>query len=165
MTREELLSQLRDISPPSEPAWWLPAPGHIALMLLLAVLVAAMVYWRAKRRSGLLLEQARNELQRIEAEHGREGDTARMSRQLAVWLKRVALAAYPENRVERLTGKQWLDFLDSTLDGNGFSSGAGRIFAGKVYAREVIVDSQELLQLCGHWLERLRPRLSNRRRR
>ena len=164
MTREELLRQLRDISPPAEPAWWLPAPGHVALMLVFAAFAAALIYWIARRRSGLLFRQARHELRRIEAEYARVGDTSRLSLQLAVWLKRVALAAYPERRLERLTGMEWLDFLDATLGGKTFSSGAGRIFAGSVYSREVGADSAELLRLCANWLEALGPRLRRRRR-
>lgn len=164
MTRDELLRQLRDISPPAEPAWWLPAPGHIVLIVLFTALAAGVVYWRVRRRSGLMFEQARDELRRIEAEHIRDGDTSRMSRQLAVWLKRVALAAYPERRLERFTGREWLDFLDNTLGGKAFSAGAGRMFAGGVYAREVTVDARALLRLCDQWLDALRPQLLARRR-
>lgn len=163
MTRDELLSQLRDISPPAEPAWWLPAPGHIGLILVLLALLAVIAYWRARRRSGLLLEQARLELRRIEAEHDRDGDSVRLSRQLANWLKRVALAAYPEKRLEGLTGRAWLEFLDQSLGGQLFSAGAGRLFAGDVYRREIDADAKELLRLCEQWLDRLRPRLLRRR--
>lgn len=162
MTRDELLRQLRDISPPAEPAWWLPAPGHIALLLVLLTLVAILVYWRARRRSGQLLEQARSELRRIEAEHARDGDASRLSRQLAGWLKRVALAAYPEKRLEGLTGRAWLEFLDQSPGGPVFSAGAGRVFAGDVYRRDVGADAEELLHLCERWLDGLRPRLQRR---
>jgi hypothetical protein len=165
MTRDELIQQLRDISPPIEPAWWLPAPGHLALLLLALLLVAAICYWRARRRSGLLLEQARRELHRIATQQAKDVDACIQAQALARWLKRVALLAYPQRRLESLTGRAWLEFLDQPLGGENFTRGTGRIFGGDVYRREVEADTQALLDLCERWLEAVSPRLLHRGRR
>ena len=162
MSREELLRQLRDIGPPPEPAWWLPAPGHIILTLIGLAFILALFYWRAQRRSGLPLAQARLELRRIESAHARDGDVTRLAQELSSWLKRVALSAFPDRQLAGLSGKEWLQFLDQSLGSDGFSSGAGRVFAGEVYRREVVADTRQLLNLCERWLDRVGPRLSRR---
>ena len=162
MTREELVQQLRDISPPPEPAWWQPAPGQLALILLVAALAVAFACWRARRRSARLVEQARRELRRIESRYHGRPDPSRLSLELAGWLKRVALLAFPERRLEGATGETWLEFLDQALGGGSFTRGAGRIFGGAVYARDVGPDSDRLLRLCESWLEAVSPQLRRR---
>lgn len=164
MTREELLAQLRDIRPPAEPAWWLPGPGHMVLALLLLALFALLLVWLARRRADRRLTRARDELRHIEARHARDPDAARLARELAGWLKRVSLLAFPGRQLEGLTGRAWLEFLDQSIGGNRFSDGAGRVFGSEVYRRAPVFDSSGLLQLCEQWLTRIAPRLRGRPR-
>jgi len=164
MTREELLSQLKDIRPPTEPAWWLPASGHLAAGLVLLVLTAILGYWLLRRRADRLLLEARRELRRIEADHAADDDASRLARALAAWLKRVALQAFPGQRLEGVTGGAWLEFLDRGVDGRGFSRGPGRVFGADIYRPRLTADGGEancaaLLELCESWLRGIAPQL------
>lgn len=162
MTREELLAQLKDISPPAEPSWWLPAPGHIALGLLGLALLAVLLARLARRRADRRLTRARNELRLIESRHARDPDSARLAHELAGWLKRVSLLAFPGRRLEGLTGRAWLEFLDRSIGDPRFTGGAGRVFGSEVYRRAPDFDSDGLLRLCEQWLLRIAPRLRGR---
>jgi hypothetical protein len=53
--------------------------------------------------------------------------------ELPILIKRVALSAYPRERVASLTGEQWLAFLDQTGHTDVFTMGAGRWLARLAY--------------------------------
>lgn len=161
MTREELLAQLKDIRSPLEPAWWLPAPGHLAGGLLLSILLAVVLIWLLRRRADRRLIQARRELRRIASEHAAGRDTHALARVLAAWLKRIALQAFPEQRLESVTGAAWLEFLDRGIDGKRFSQGPGRVFGSDIYRPAPVLrgDARTLLDLCDAWLTGIAPRL------
>jgi hypothetical protein len=55
------------------------------------------------------------------------------SAELPTLIKRVALSAYPRERVASLTGEQWLAFLDQTGHTDAFTKGAGRWLARLAY--------------------------------
>jgi len=159
MTQSELLAQLKDIRPPVEPAWWLPAPGHLLAGLVLLLLLTITAFWLLRRRADRKLIQARRELRRIAAAH--VDDTPGLARALAPWLKRVALQAFPGQRLEGITGEAWLEFLDRGVGDQGFSRGAGSVFGADIY-RPVMVSrttTGELLELCDSWLAGIAPRL------
>ena len=159
MTREDLLAQLKDIRPPAEPAWWLPAPGHLAVGLVLLGVIALLLAWFRRGRTSRTLLRARDELRRIEIRQARYPDNPRLVRDLAGWLKRVSLLAFPERRLQGVTGEAWLDFLDGSLGDERFSRGAGRIFGGDVYRQNPALDADGLLELCEQWLTAITPRL------
>jgi hypothetical protein len=162
MTREDLLAQLRDIRPPQEPAWWLPAPGHLALGVLGLALLVLLLVWLYRRRADRRLLRATRELRHIEARHARDPDSARLALELSGWLKRVSLLAFPGQRLESLTGTAWLEFLDRGIGDDRFSGGAGRAFGSEIYRRNPDFDPLQLLELCEQWLSRIAPRLRRR---
>lgn len=49
--------------------------------------------------------------------------------QIAILLKRTALAAFPRADVASLHGDSWLGFLDEHFPGDGFCHGAGKVLA------------------------------------
>lgn len=164
MTREELLLELKDISAPPEPSWWLLAPVYSVLAAsALGVLLLAWWWWR-RQRGRRLLRLARNELDRIDGGFGGEGDAGQLAQALARWLRQVALLAYPDDRLEAVSGDEWLAFLDRSLGQDRFSRGEGRVFADAVYRREADFDAAGLLGLCRSWLQAVEPRLLRRGR-
>ncbi len=98
------LSDLQDIVLPAVPPFWPPAPGFWILLFLLVVSAISFWRWRrilyrknAYRRAGLeLLGQAHS------------------VRDVSLVLKRVALAAWPRDRVASLYGSEWADFLNES---------------------------------------------------
>ena len=163
MTHEELLLELRDISQPIEPAWWMLAPGYLMLIMLAIVGIGLLWYWLIRRRAQRRLRLARAELHSISTRHLRDGDTQRLSLELSRWLKQVALLAYPQRGLEGLTGGRWLVFLDETLGQDKFSRGEGRVFGDAIYQRQAPMDAENLLDLCESWLDAIAPDLLRRK--
>ena len=106
------LSNLRDIFIPDAPSLWPPAAGvWVALGLIIGLLLFAG--WRvysnrrrnAYRKAGLSLI-----------------DSAVTAHDVSVAMKRVALAAFPRERVASLYGIEWVAFLDSTCPRCDFSA-------------------------------------------
>src|SRR5262245_4153617 len=102
------LERLHDIVLPIPAPWWPAAPAWYLLGGLLALFLCASVWtliaiWRrnAYRRAGLA------ELERLESQLNHSDSMPK----LAELVKRVALAAYPRERVASLTGNPWLSFL------------------------------------------------------
>lgn len=164
MDRAQLLLELKDISAPPEPGWWLLAPAYTLLAAaVLGVAVLTWWWWRRRRRRRLL-RLATVELDRIDAGSSGEDDAGQTALALARWLKQVALLAYPDDRLEGLSGDEWLAFLDRSLGQDRFSRGEGRVFADAVYRREADFDTAGLLGLCRSWLRAVEPRLQRRSR-
>lgn len=162
MTREELLLELRDISPPAEPGWWLLAPGYMLIIVLGVAGVGLSWYWLRQWRKRRLLMLAMNDLRDIGTSFAENADAQLLSLQLSRWLKQVAILAFPERRPQGLTGSEWLVFLDEVLGGDRFSAGHGRVFGDAVYRRRPEFDASRLLELCETWLQAVKPRLLRR---
>jgi hypothetical protein len=162
MTAEELLLELKDIQPPPEPAWWLLAPAHwIAILLLLGVAACIWLFFR-HRRVNRLASLADRELQQISASFAGNENSHRLAMELSRWLKQVAILAFPARRLESLSGKGWLEFLDESLGNKGFSDGVGQVFGSTIYSRQVNLEAAQLVQLCQQWLVAIKPHLRQR---
>jgi hypothetical protein len=118
------LENLHDLVMPVPEPWWPPAPGWVIVSAVLVMvlgwwLIRAFQHWQSNsyRRESLVL------LGKID---GSEAE-------LPILIKRVALSAYPRERVASLTGEQWLAFLDQTGHTDVFTMGAGRWLARLAY--------------------------------
>ena len=105
---------------------------------------------------------ARLALQDIRDRQANGEDSLRLARELARWLKQVALIAFPDSRLEGMNGSEWLKFLDRSLSDDSFSQGAGTVFADAVYQRSAQLHLAQLLGLCERWLRAVKPRLRRR---
>ena len=113
-SEEALLSRLRDVHPPAEPAWWPLAPGW--WLVLLAALVLAMIAtryaiprirrWRTRRR---LL----NELDAIALRHRAGSDATAIAADVSQLLRIAALERFPDHRAASLHGGDWIAFLEA----------------------------------------------------
>lgn len=103
------LAQLAPEHAPSPPGWWPPAPGWWVLAaLLLAVLIAGLVWWRHPRLR--LRRAALTELRRIGQT---DQDLGSCARDIQSLLRRCALAVYGADRAAQLSGSAWLQFVAS----------------------------------------------------
>jgi hypothetical protein len=101
------LAQLAPEYAPLAPPWWPPAPGWWVLaVLLLATVVGAIIWWRLPRRR--LRRVALRELRRLQSFDADIPHTARTVQNL---LRRYALAVFGPDRVARLSGEAWLQFI------------------------------------------------------
>lgn len=159
MTSEELLLKLRDIQPPPEPPWWLIPPAWLWLAAALAAIVISAWLWRKRRRSEHFARLARRELESIEARYRRDPNSRLLAFQASRWLKQVALLAFPELQLQRLSGDAWLEFLDRHLPDRPFTRGCGRVFGASLYQRRVDLDAGQVIALCNRWLQSVKPHL------
>jgi hypothetical protein len=147
------LEHLHDLIMPVPVSWWPPAPGWLvvgaALVMILGWwLIRAIQYWQsnAYRREALAL---------LDNAGGSEAE-------LATLIKRVALSAYPRERVASLTGEQWLVFLNRTGRTDAFTKGPGRWLARLAYEPKLAasLSTNELFDLrtaARDWIIRHRP--------
>jgi Ca-activated chloride channel family protein len=129
--------------------------ARVAIAMLLAGLIAAVWIFAARRRANRYRREALGELGRIE--HALEDDQApdQIVADLAVLVRRTALAAFPREQVAALAGPAWLAFLDRTGDGVEFSRGAGRMLATSPYARSRpdAAELRSLVDVVRHWIK------------
>lgn len=132
------LADLREIVLPPVPSPWPPAPGLVVWLAL--ALVLAVSAWRAYRyrrrrnayrRAGLALLAGSASVYEV-----------------SVALKRVALAAWPRERVAALHGAGWSRFLNDSCPRCGF--------AADVWSRPEQVADTVLRAQAARWIRRHR---------
>ncbi len=145
---------LHDIHAPPPPEFWPPAPGWWIAALLLLALAALLTtrlyrYYRRLQRKRMILA----ELERLEHNPEKRSAAERVTG-ISMLLRRVALAKYNRRRVAPLTGRDWLQFLDSTGGAGRFSQGAGRVLETGPYQPKVEeTEISGLLALARDWLK------------
>lgn len=144
---------LRDIHLPEPVSWWPPAPGWIALTVLIPLLVFIVhhVYKRLRQKTafktaGKMLAAIRND---------KSQDCLQTVAALSTLLRRVAVSTAPRQDVASLSGAAWLAYLDASLPDSPFSQGVGRCLGDVQYRRSVPeeFDREELLRLCERWIK------------
>ena len=105
----DLLVQLDDIKGLDHIGWWPPAPGWIALFIVL-LLVAAWLAWRRWRYwhswKGDAMRSLRNFDMQLSAANARE-----IAAGLSAWLRRVAIRRASRAECAGLEGEAWLTWL------------------------------------------------------
>ena len=128
------LSNLRDVFIPEPPLFWPPASGvWVALGIVVAVLL--FVAWRlratrkrdAYRKAGLLLLQS-----------------AVTAHDVAVIVKRVALAVFPREQVASLYGDDWVAFLHDSCPRSHFTA--------MLTSGAAAEPDDELIELASMWI-------------
>lgn len=149
----ELLDMLEPVPEPAAVSLMPQTPGWIVL----GIVVVVAVWWglrqmRARRRAGAYRRAALAELDR--AGDKAEDDSA----YIATLLRRTALAGYPRAQVAGLTGDDWLNFLDQSYGGKGFSGPEGKALLAAPYRRNI--PQPGLADLARTWItthRQLRP--------
>ncbi|MCF6225613.1 MAG: DUF4381 domain-containing protein [Xanthomonadales bacterium] len=153
------LQNLNDIIMPAEISWWPLASGWYFLLTLLLVLGIWLVF---HLHANWIKNQYRREalLQLQQLENGIENTANRDTslRQIPSLLKRTAVSAYPREQVASLTGKQWSDFLNTTLKKPAFNPAASAALEKIAYSGGSLnaINSESVLALinaCRYWLQ------------
>ncbi len=106
------LAQLHDLHLPASVAAWPPAPGWwLVAALLITVIVVSVYRVSQNRRRNRYRRLAQQELQQLLQQLPKSAPPAQQLAALNNLLKRVALIAYPNTPVARLSGKAWAEFL------------------------------------------------------
>ncbi|MDQ2075620.1 DUF4381 domain-containing protein [Marinimicrobium sp. ABcell2] len=150
------LAQLRDIHLPESTGFWPLAWGWwLLLAVILCAILAGIYTFVQQRRKNRYRLQAAEELDRALQEYRRHEDAARYLQDVAIILRRTALAAFPEPGVAGMRGTDWLMFLDATLVNNTheFTQGVGRALLQGPYQPKPQVDVEALHQLAQQWVK------------
>ena len=146
------MSNLEEITPP-EPVPFTPETvgwDLVALFVLLGIAWLVFRFWRRWQANGY----RRAALKELDAMKGAPQGVPEL-------LKRVALVSYPRTEVARLSGDDWLGFLDHSLGESGFTQGPGRCLPQLAYdpgfaAMMNASETDELLSLVRRWIRRHR---------
>ena len=152
MNAADPLSELRPLQLPDPIGWWPPAPGWWLLFFMLCVLLAVSI-WLALRahRLAAFRRQALRELEFLAAS-AQNRSSPEIVAGLNALLKRVALVRHPTREVARLSGEQWLQFLECDGADAGFSQGPGRALADLAYRPCGDADLPAIVDLCRRWI-------------
>lgn len=101
------LAQLAPAHAPQPPGWWPLAPGWWGLLAVLAVAVAAFIYWR-RHPVTRLRRLALRELKNLQAT---VIDDIALARELEHLLRRYAVARFGRDTVASLSGERWIAFV------------------------------------------------------
>jgi hypothetical protein len=144
---------LRDIHLPDAISWWPPAIGWWLLLVLIPLLVFA-IWWCYKRLTRkTIFKSAKPLLEQIKADSV-SSDLEKLQ-QLSTWLRRVSISTTPRDHSAGLTGKAWLAYLDTSVDGSPFSEGIGQCLIDAQYRKSApnYLDIPALIALCELWLK------------
>jgi len=152
MNPQDPLAALRPLHLPDAVSWWPPAPGWWVLALLVLTLAVWLGRWALKRyRHNAYRRAALAELEAL-----RSAQTALFAQHANVLLRRVAIQAFPQTEVRRLSGGEWLGFLDEHLKQPMFASALGEDLLQAAYADQHKYDTEALYQACARWIRQHR---------
>lgn len=131
---------------PQTPAWYILF-GVIALLILFFLWKQYKHYQNNKYRRVALAE-----LSKIKSEKTYE--------EIPELVKRVALVFSDRNEIASLSGETWLEFLNKSYKGNGFSSDAGSLFVDLAYSSQTRIklyqqgENENLINLISEWIKK-----------
>jgi len=155
MNPQDPLAALHPLREPAPIGWWPPAPGWwaLALLCLLALVLLAFFLLRRYRANGYR-RKALAKLEQLYRLQQSQPDQRRFQAQLHALLKGVALRAYPQRDVAAISGRQWLDFLNTSL---GEDDRFPAEFVSSAYRREpASLDARHLHRSARTWIKRHR---------
>ncbi|MDI1230993.1 MAG: DUF4381 domain-containing protein [Methylobacter sp.] len=147
------LLDLKDIHEPDVIAWWPPAIGWWILAVCIPLLIIFFIWLYKKLTRKTALKTARKIL--IQIKHDATRDNLQKLCAVSVLLRRVAISVSPQAKAAGLTGRQWLEFLDTSVKGLPFSEGVGQLLADAPYRKTppTELEISQLIELCEDWLK------------
>ena len=93
-------------------------------------------------------------MQTLQSAFDDSGDARQYAADLSVLLRRLSISAFPRTESASLTGENWLQFLDSCMQGSPFTEGPGRILLDAPYRAELKNEElPPLLEACEQWID------------
>ncbi|MFA5017596.1 MAG: DUF4381 domain-containing protein [Methylobacter sp.] len=147
------LLDLKDIHEPEAIGWWPPAIGWWMLAVSIPLLIILLVWFYKRLTRKTALKTAKKMLARIKQDAAR--DNLQKLGELSVLVRRVAISVSPRAKAAGLTGRQWLEFLDTSVKGTPFSEGIGQLLADAPYRKTppTELEISQLIELCESWLK------------
>jgi Domain of unknown function (DUF4381) len=152
---DDPVAGLIDIPLPQQVGFWPQTwESRVATVGLLVAIIVALWQFVRYRRTNRYRREALAELNRITQTRSADLSPIELVMQLALLVRRTALAAFPRKQVAPLAGSAWLAFLDGTCSETKFSRGVGQWLASGPYARVAPDDNQRslLIDLVHRWI-------------
>jgi len=169
---DSALKELKDIHLPTSEAWWhLPWGMWLLLGLIIIIGIVTILLWprlsawhqqRGQKKS--TLQAIEYELKSIENDYLNSHDERALLSALSILLRRVCITLFEKEHAEGLLQDAWINFLDSTWQGNqpsiSFTSqNIAALLNTGAYRQTLDAtmqhDSQALLHLCKQWLDKV----------
>jgi uncharacterized protein DUF4381 len=152
---QDPLANLHPLREPLAIGWWPPAPGWwLLLAITVAALVAAGYFGYRHYRANAYRRRALAALEQLRADFGEHADSRSYLSQINALLKSVALIAYPRRDIAALSGRQWLDFLNTRVKTTGLFQ---QDFAAATYRREAPdIDPEQTRNCAAAWIKQHR---------
>jgi len=143
---------LRDIHLPEAINWWPPAIGWWLLVVLIPLCCWFFIWLYKRITRKTAIKTAKKLLKDIKQDAALDDEQKLIA--LSALLRRVAISISPRNEIASLTGHAWLSFLDSTIKGSPFTSGAGKVLADMHYRKtnDTEYDISQVITICENWL-------------
>ena len=142
---------LKDLHLPEAISWFPPAIDWWLVLIIVPLFIALLyrLYRRLTRHTAI--KTGKTLL--VTLKNSRLDNNQKLT-ELSALLRRVAISIAPREQIAGLTGQDWLAFLDSSLKGTPFTTGAGRCLADAPYRRTAPSDSDvsQLISLTEDWL-------------
>ncbi|CAH0529014.1 DUF4381 domain-containing protein [Vibrio hippocampi] len=140
------LLPLNDIHLPAEPTWWPFAIGYwLVLGIAICSLIVSLIAWK-KRKQKRRAKRAAITLLALHPEQLTPSHAIEVVRQ-------AALSYFPRQQIAKLTGEDWLTFLDSQLAEPVFRPKSSQWYQA-LYApqQHQAQTEQQMIQDCRHWV-------------
>lgn len=156
-----LLFQLRRLSIDAQRPPTCSQISRFALFTAGAVVAFGVLFvWRKRRQSTRYRREALVELRAL-ARRMKEPETRPDAlTALPRLVQRVCLELIEPERLEGLSGQEWLEFLDSTWPGGSFSNGPGRVLATLSYSNRAGLQTvsaeqaAEIVEIVRRWIRK-----------
>lgn len=155
---EQALAGLRDIHSPPPPGFWPLALGWW-LLILFAILLPIVIWFvaaklKARRERLRVRKLALAEFEQLIAAWKEEPAPAKVLPQLALLLRRAAIAKFGHSQVSSLSGEAWKSFLQLKAPELEWSERAAWLLDQRFSAAEPnAADAQYCFSLSKKWLE------------
>lgn len=147
------LAKLKEIALPEAISYFPQTPAWYILFGVIAVLILFILWKQYKHyRNNKYRRVALTELLKIKSE--------RTYQEIPELVRRVALVFSDRDEVASLSGETWLEFLNKSYKGNGFSSDVGSLFVDLAYSSQTRIDqyrqskNEELVNLISEWIKK-----------
>lgn len=144
---------LRDIHLPEPISWFPPALGWWLLIIFVPIISYFLIALLQKLFKKTALKEAQKLL--LQLEKNETFTPLEKVRELSILLRRVAISRESDKeKINGLTGRAWLDYLDQSLKDAPFKNGVGSCLANAPYQKELPIETDlaALFALARKWL-------------
>ncbi len=151
--------ELHDIHLPAEPGWFPLAPGWWMLFaVLLVLLILGFFLLKKRNKNKRFHSEAFNLVDAVlRKNESNEITNPEAISEISSILRRVALTIHGREKVAKLSGEAWLDFLDSTCKKVRFNNEEGKAFITAAYQPDSTVSLTAVALLAKAWIKEQRP--------